>query len=50
VILASAALFVPSIIAAAIGYYFAIAEPYHERWIFILYFIYAAVAGVILWR
>jgi 4-hydroxybenzoate polyprenyltransferase len=50
VILASAALFIPSLIAAAIGYYFAVAEPYHERRIFILYFVYAAVAGIILWR
>ena len=49
-ILASAALFIPSLIAAGVGYYFVIAEPYHERRIFVLYFIYAIVVGIILSR
>jgi 4-hydroxybenzoate polyprenyltransferase len=49
VILSSVALFVPSLIAAAIGYYFVVVEPYHERRIFILYFLYALVIGIVLW-
>jgi 4-hydroxybenzoate polyprenyltransferase len=50
VILSSGALFIPSLIAAALGYYFVVAEPYRESRIFILYFLYAIVAGIILWR
>jgi len=50
VILSSAALFIPSLIAAALGYYFVVAEPYHEGNIFLLYFLYAIIAWIILWR
>jgi 4-hydroxybenzoate polyprenyltransferase len=50
VILASGAVFIPSLIAAALGYYFVVADPYSERRIFLLYFLYAIIIGFILWR
>ncbi len=49
VILRMSALFVPSFIAAALGYYLVVAESYSERRIFILYFAYAATIGGMLW-
>ncbi|HUC02240.1 MAG TPA: UbiA family prenyltransferase [Candidatus Paceibacterota bacterium] len=50
VILGAAALFIPSLIAAAAGYYFVVAEPYREGRVFVVYFLYAIIAGIILWR
>lgn len=49
VILLAPALFLPSLVAAALGYYLVVAEPYKERRIFVLYFTYIAIAGAMLW-
>ena len=49
VILLAPALFVPSLVAAVLGYYFVVAESYGEWRIFVLYFSYAAVAGAMVW-
>ncbi|HVM76818.1 MAG TPA: UbiA family prenyltransferase [Candidatus Paceibacterota bacterium] len=48
IILGSWALFIPSLIAGALGYYFVTAEPYREWRIFALYFCYAGVLLAVL--
>lgn len=48
VILGSEVLFVPSLVAAVVGYMFATAKPYREWRIFVLYFVYAGTAGLLL--
>lgn len=42
-------LFLPSLAAAALGYWFVAAKKYREWRIFTLYFIYLAVVGLLLW-
>lgn len=49
-ILVSPPLFIPSLIAGALGYYFVVAEHYKEWKVFVLYFAYVAAAGIILWK
>lgn len=48
-ILGSWMLFLPSLIAAAIGYYFVIMKNYREWRIFALYFAYLGTVGALLW-
>ncbi len=48
VILANWLLFLPSLAAAILGYVFAVAKNYREWKIFVLYFLYLAVIGAIL--
>jgi 4-hydroxybenzoate polyprenyltransferase len=50
VILRSNILFIPSLIAAILGYSFATMRSYREWRIFVLYFAYAGVAGLLLLR
>jgi 4-hydroxybenzoate polyprenyltransferase len=48
-VLGSWPLFIPSFIAATAGYFLIIMEPYKEWRVFILYFCYLAVVGIMLW-